>query len=129
IAAGAAVDALLGGGTIDSDRLRTRVAEGVGAASAARPDDLRANLAIGNAIAAARHLIVVGSGADRVSARELTLKFQEAAWVPSAMRDLETFLHGHLPATGTDTALVLILLEREAPDARIRRARQALAAA
>ena len=111
------------------DRLRARVADGVGAASAARPDDSRANLAIGNAIAAARHLLVVGSGVDRVSARELTLKVEEASYLPSAMRDLETFLHGHLPATGADTALVLVLLEREAPDARIRRARQALAAA
>ncbi len=129
IAAGAAVAALLAGGTIEADRLRARVADGVGAASAARPDDSRANLAIGNAIAAARHLIVVGSGADRVSARELTLKVEEASYLPSAMRDLETFLHGHLPATGADTALVLVLLEREAPDARIRRARQALAAA
>ena len=126
---GAAVAAILGGGTIDADRLRARVADGVGAASAARPDDSRANLAIGNAIAAARHLLVVGSGADRVSARELTLKVEEASYLPSAMRDLETFLHGHLPATGADTALVLVLLEREAPDARIRRARQALAAA
>jgi glucosamine 6-phosphate synthetase-like amidotransferase/phosphosugar isomerase protein len=111
------------------ERLRARVAEGIDAASAPRPGDSRSNLTIGNAIAAARHVLVVGSGADRVSARELTLKIEEASYVPSAMRDLETFLHGHLPATGADTALVLILLERGSLDARIRRARQALAAA
>jgi fructoselysine-6-P-deglycase FrlB-like protein len=44
------------------------------------------------------------------------------------MRDLETFLHGHLPATGPETGLVLILTEREHRDERSRRARQALAA-
>ena len=53
---------------------------------------------------------MVGSGIDRVTARELTLKVEEAAWIPSAMRDLETFLHGHLPATGPETALILVLL-------------------
>jgi glutamine---fructose-6-phosphate transaminase (isomerizing) len=57
------------------------------------------------------------------------LKMEEAAWVPSAMRDLETFLHGHLPATGPDTALILVLLERDGLRARTKRARQALAAA
>ncbi len=30
------------------------------------------------------------------------------------MRDLETFLHGHLPATGPDTGLVLIACDRRA---------------
>ena len=29
--------------------------------------------------------------------RELVLKIEEASWLPSAFRDLETFLHGHLP--------------------------------
>ena len=75
------------------------------------------------------HLLVVGTGADRVTARELALKVEEAAWLPSAVRDLETFLHGHLPATGPDTAIVLILTERGGLDARAKRARQALAAA
>ena len=75
------------------------------------------------------HLLVVASGVDRVTARELVLKVEEAAWVPSAMRDLETFLHGHLPATGASTALVLILTTGTRLDARTTRARQALAAA
>ena len=66
---------------------------------------------------------------DRVTARELTLKVEEAAYVPSAMRDLETLLHGHLPATGPATALVLVLLERGGLEERAARARQALAAA
>jgi glucosamine 6-phosphate synthetase-like amidotransferase/phosphosugar isomerase protein len=77
----------------------------------------------------ARHLIVIASGADRTSGRELTLKIEEAAWVPTAYRDLETFLHGHLPATGEATGLVLILVDRRGRDDRSARARQALAAA
>ena len=38
----------------------------------------------------------VASGADRPAGRELALKVEEASWLPSAYRDLETFLHGHL---------------------------------
>ena len=104
------------------------MAHGIEAAHASDGAGSRPDLSIGRAIAGASHLLVVGSGVDRVTARELTLKVEEAAYVPSAMRDLETFLHGHLPATGASTALVLVLLDREAPDARGLRARQALAA-
>ena len=63
-------------------------------------------------------LIVVASGADRTAARELTLKVEEACHLPSAMRDLETFLHGHIPATGPDTGLVLIMTDRRQAAAR-----------
>jgi fructoselysine-6-P-deglycase FrlB-like protein len=80
-------------------------------------------------LAGASHLIVIASGADRPAARELTLKIEEASWIPSAMRDLETFLHGHLPATGESTGLVLILADRDHRPERLARARQALAAA
>src|SRR5262249_7091496 len=54
--------------------------------------------AVAGALAGCAHLIIVGSGADRIAARELTLKIEEASHIPTAMRDLETFLHGHLPA-------------------------------
>jgi fructoselysine-6-P-deglycase FrlB-like protein len=74
-------------------------------------------------------LLTVGSGADRPAARELALKIEEAAWLPSTMRDLETFLHGHLPATDASTALVLILADRDGRPERIARARDSLAAA
>ena len=80
-------------------------------------------------LAGASHIIVIGSGADRPAARELVLKIEEASWIPSAMRDLETFLHGHLPATGESTGLVLILADRDHRAERLARARQALAAA
>jgi glucosamine 6-phosphate synthetase-like amidotransferase/phosphosugar isomerase protein len=49
--------------------------------------------------------------------------------MPSAYRDLETFLHGHIPATDDRTALVLILADRDHRGDRVARARQALAAA
>ena len=85
--------------------------------------------AIAAVLAGCATIITVGSGADRAAARELALKIEEAAWIPTAMRDLETFLHGHLPATDATTGLVLLLTDRDARAARIGRARQALAAA
>ena len=56
--------------------------------------------------------------ADRPAGRELVLKLEEASWLPSAFRDLETFLHGHLPSIGASTGLVLILTDPAARDAR-----------
>jgi fructoselysine-6-P-deglycase FrlB-like protein len=84
---------------------------------------------IAAALADAAHLVVIASGSDRPAGRELTLKVEEASWLPSAYRDLETFLHGHLPATDSSTGLVLILADRDHRDERVTRARQALAAA
>ena len=84
---------------------------------------------IADRLADAAHLIVIGSGADRTAGRELALKVEEASWLPSTFRDLETFLHGHLPAMDPSTGLVLILTERSGRPERLARARQALAAA
>jgi fructoselysine-6-P-deglycase FrlB-like protein len=84
---------------------------------------------IAGELADAAHLLVIASGADRAAGRELVLKVEEASWLPSAFRDLETFLHGHLPATGADTGLVLVLTDRDRRPERLARARQALAAA
>jgi fructoselysine-6-P-deglycase FrlB-like protein len=80
-------------------------------------------------LGSAAHLLVIGSGADRPAGREMALKVEEASWLPSAYRDLETFLHGHLPATGPDTGLVLVLADRMGRGERLTRATQALAAA
>jgi glutamine---fructose-6-phosphate transaminase (isomerizing) len=119
---------LLAGSLVPPAALRARLLAGIEAAHASHAG-AREDARIGRTVATARHLLVLGSGADRTSARELTLKVEEAAWIPSATRDLETFLHGHLPASGADTALVLVLLEPRGLDARAKRARQALAAA
>jgi glutamine---fructose-6-phosphate transaminase (isomerizing) len=104
------------------------------------PSDVRAALASGleqataaDAIAArladATTILTVASGADRPAARELALKIEEATWLPTTMRDLETLLHGHLPATGPETGLVLLLADADHLDQRAARAAQALAAA
>jgi glucosamine--fructose-6-phosphate aminotransferase (isomerizing) len=96
------------------------------AAGAADPSSADAMAAT---LGATRHIIVIASGADRTAGRELTLKIEEAAWIPTAYRDLETFLHGHLPATDDGTGLVLIQTDRNGRAERLTRARQALAAA
>ena len=44
--------------------------------------------------------------------RELALKIEEASWLPTTARELETFLHGHLPAMDAQTGVVLILADR-----------------
>lgn len=119
--AGASIGAHLGAATLD-----------IGAATVLlRTTDAMTAAAegIATALAGSRQLLVIGSGADRTAARELTLKVEEATWLPSAMRDLETFLHGHLPATDEFTGLVLVLAERRGRGARVKRAREALAAA
>ena len=103
--------------------------EDVVALMAAGTQDEAGAEGIAGRLADARTLLVVGSGADRPAARELVLKVEEASWLPSAMRDLETFLHGHLPSMDGSTGLVLILADRDGRADRLTRARQALAAA
>jgi glutamine---fructose-6-phosphate transaminase (isomerizing) len=127
LAAAVAVGAALTGAEPDGSAVAYRLRAGIEAAW--RGGDGRPASTIGRALAEAAHVLVVASGVDRTTARELVLKIEEASWVPSAMRDLETFLHGHLPATGESTALVLILTDPASPEARTTRARQALAAA
>jgi glutamine---fructose-6-phosphate transaminase (isomerizing) len=84
---------------------------------------------IAGALAGCRDIVVVASGADRPAGRELCLKIEEATWLPATFRELETFLHGHLPAMDERTGLVLILADRDARAVRSARAQQAMAAA
>jgi fructoselysine-6-P-deglycase FrlB-like protein len=77
----------------------------------------------------ASRLVVIASGADRPAGRELVLKVEEGSWLPAAYRDLETFLHGHLPATDASTALVVVLADRAGRTERAARAVGALRAA
>jgi glucosamine--fructose-6-phosphate aminotransferase (isomerizing) len=74
------------------------------------------------------HLVVVGSGADRIAARELALKLEEGVHLPATMRDLETLLHGHLAGMDGRTGVVLVLTDRRQSDARASRAAGALRA-
>jgi fructoselysine-6-P-deglycase FrlB-like protein len=74
-------------------------------------------------------LQIVGSGADRITARELALKIEEGARRPAVARDLETLLHGHLVACGPDTGLITILTEPRGRERRLRRTVLAVEAA
>jgi glucosamine--fructose-6-phosphate aminotransferase (isomerizing) len=121
LVAGAAIGAHLTGQAIDPAEVRELIATGARDEAGAE----RMAAVLGDA----RTLLTVGSGADRPAARELALKIEEAAWLPSTTRELETFLHGHLPATDASTGLVLILTDRDGRAERLARARDALAAA
>ena len=119
--ASAAVGAHLSGRSLDLEAV-------VGLLASGTRDEAGADRIAGH-LADVEHLLVVASGADRTAGREMVLKVEEASWLPSAFRDLETFLHGHLPATGRETGLVLILTDRAGRAERLVRSRQALAAA
>lgn len=121
ILAATAVRALAYGASLDTAAPRALLAAGVAQAAAAE------SMAAG--LAPASELLIVASGADRPAARELALKVEEASYLPTVARDLETILHGHLPAAGATTGLVLILTDRERREDRARRARGVLEAA
>ena len=118
--AAAAAGAMIAGQDLDPEAVAALLAAGSAEPAAAE--------ALADALAGTSRLIVVATGADRPAGRELVLKLEEASWLPSAYRDLETFLHGHLPATDASTGLVLILTDPANRDARVGRARQLLAA-
>ncbi len=120
ILAAAAVGAHLSGRPLDPEAVADLLAAGT-------RDEAGAER-IAAALSDTSQLLVIASGADRPAGRELVLKIEEASWLPSAYRDLETFLHGHLPSTGPATGLVLVLTDPHRRDERIDRARQALAA-
>jgi glutamine---fructose-6-phosphate transaminase (isomerizing) len=121
ILAAASIADELAGRSIDAGTVRDLLASGAADEAGAE--------AMAAVLAGCASIITVGSGADRPAARELALKIEEAAWLPTTMRDLETFLHGHLPAMDSTTGLVLLLTDRDGRAARVARARQALAAA
>jgi fructoselysine-6-P-deglycase FrlB-like protein len=120
LVASIAVADVLAGRRTDPGAIRAPLDQGLQAAGAAR--DLARQLA------SVRTLVVTASGADRAAGRELCLKIEEAAYVGTAYRDLETMLHGHIPSLDVGTGLVLILADRGELDARTARARQLLGA-
>ena len=118
--AATAVGAQIAGRTVDAEAVAELITAGAADSSAAE--------VAARAFGGVSRLIVVATGADRPAGLELTLKVEEASWLASAYRDLETFLHGHLPAVDASTGLIVLLTERSGRDARIARARQLLAA-
>jgi fructoselysine-6-P-deglycase FrlB-like protein len=100
-----AVAGHLTGKSIDAKAARTLLGAGLA------PDAVTATEHMASELAAVERLIVVGSGTDRPAARELVLKVEEGAHLPTAMRDLETLLHGHLAGMDPLTGVVLVLTD------------------
>jgi len=65
-----------------------------------------ANIAAG--LAGVDRLLVVGTGPDHGSAREMALKVSEGARLAAGALELETVLHGHLAAATRWTGIVVI---------------------
>jgi glucosamine--fructose-6-phosphate aminotransferase (isomerizing) len=66
------------------------------------------------ALRSSQRLLIVGSGLDHATARELALKIEEGAHLPANAHQLETIRHGHLAAADSRTGLVLVLTDAEA---------------
>jgi hypothetical protein len=67
---------------------------------------------------------------DEITARELSLKIEEGLHVPCTPLGLEKVLHGHLPAAGATTGIVVIRVDPTAAgkrDARAEDVRRAVA--
>lgn len=120
VVASAAVGAALTGTNLDEAELDRLVAAGLEQAGVAAD--------LGRSLAGLASLVVTASGADRPAGREMTLKVEEASYVPTRYRDLETMLHGHLPSMDGKTGVVLILTDRASLASRARRACQLLEA-
>jgi len=116
ILAGAAIGAHVGGPALDAAAVSRLLAAGLDDAATTALAGLAARLGDVDRI------VVLGSGVDRSAARELTLKIEEGAHLPTAMRDLETMLHGHLAGTDDRTGLLVILADPAARGARTARA-------
>ena len=85
--------------------------------------------AVGAALEGAGVHVTTGSGADQHAARELALKIEEGLRAPSAMRGLETLMHGHFVAMDEQASLVALCTDRRARLERAKRTVVALQAA
>ena len=121
IVVGAELGARLAGQRIDAHALR-----GASEASIAAADDARA---IARALHGVARILTIGSGADGVAARELSLKIEEAAYLPATTHQTENLLHGHLVPCDETSGLVLLATDRRGRSARLDRAAAALRAA
>jgi fructoselysine-6-P-deglycase FrlB-like protein len=121
VLAGAAVAAALGGPTLSAARLRDHLAACDVALAALEP--------AAELLAERTRLLSVGSGLDAITASEQALKIEEGAWIPTSSLELETLLHGHLPAHDTASGMIVFLLDPRRRSARAQRTRQALEAA
>jgi fructoselysine-6-P-deglycase FrlB-like protein len=80
-------------------------------------------------LASATRLLAIGSGLDAITASELALKVEEAAYVPTTPLGAEKVLHGHLPAADAATGAILLRFDPTEAGARDARAAGVAAAA
>lgn len=93
-------------------------------------DDHRAPASLAAGLTGTDRIVVVGSGPDLVTARELALKISEGARLPATAHDVESILHGHLAPATRWTGLVLIATDESMrPPGFRERADRVLAAA
>ena len=74
-------------------------------------------------------ILTIGSGADAIAARELSLKIEEAAYLAAATHQTENLLHGHLVPCDETFGLVLLATDRRGQSPRVDQAAAALRAA
>jgi fructoselysine-6-P-deglycase FrlB-like protein len=90
----------------------------------------RAAADVAAGLATVDRILVVGSGIDLITARELALKITEGARIPTSALDIETLLHGHLASATRWTGIVLVRTDDEPPTEPYRtRARRVLESA
>jgi glucosamine--fructose-6-phosphate aminotransferase (isomerizing) len=121
IVAGAALGARLSGEPVDAEALRAASEESIGAEREART--------IAQALHGVGRVLAVGSGADAIAGRELSLKIEEGAYIPAATHQSENLLHGHLVPCDERSGLVLLATDRRKRAERTDRAAAALRAA
>lgn len=121
IVVGAELGARLAGETVDADALRAASEASIATEGHAR--------AIAQELHGVARILTIGSGADAIAARELSLKIEEAAYIAAATHQTENLLHGHLVPCDETFGLVLLATDRRGQSARVDRAVAALRAA
>ena len=71
-------------------------------------DDHRGPASLAAGLTGTDRIMVIGSGPDLVTTRELALKISEGARMPASAYDVESVLHGYLAAATRWTGLVVV---------------------
>ena len=121
IAVGAALGAKIGRTRVEPSALRATIQDSLGTVDEAR--------SIAQGLYGVGRILTVGSGADAVAARELSLKIEEGAYIAAATHQTENLLHGHLVPCDETFGLVVLVTDRRRRAARADRAAAVLRAA
>jgi glucosamine 6-phosphate synthetase-like amidotransferase/phosphosugar isomerase protein len=104
IVVAAMVGSLVGGRSVDGVTVRALLES---ADAVAATEEMAAGLR------SCQRLLIIGSGLDYATARELALKIEEGSHLPATALQLETLRHGHLAAADEHTGLILVLTDAE----------------